>query len=34
MHNIADAIDVDYETVRSAVRKVETDRPFQVAVKL
>ena len=34
MHDIADAIDVDYETVRSAVRKVETDRPFQVAVKL
>ena len=33
MRDIADAIDVDYETVRSAVRKVENDRPFQKAAK-
>ena len=29
MSYIADAINVDYETVRSAVRKVENDRPFR-----
>ena len=33
MYTIADAIDAEYETVRSAVRKVENDRPFQKAVK-
>ena len=29
MRDIADTIDVDYETARSAVRKVEYDRPFK-----
>ena len=29
MYEIADAIDVEYETVRSVVRKVENDRPFK-----
>lgn len=33
MYRIAEAIDAEYETVRSVVRKVENDRPFQRSVK-